>query len=494
MEEIKDRKILFVTPELKTFKSRAGGLGQVAEELVKAFGELNLNLHVVSCLYKYTIIDSYKKENDFSDLNLEVIDRIKIKIDKEYEATIYKTKKYGINFYFLYNDELTEGLYIGDLLKFAIFLGKGTVEIMKKINLIPDIIHLHDALTSLVLFYSKYDPSYSEFKKCKFVFTIHNAGYAYQQIYPVDRINLINLPPFELKKLIWNGNINLLYGGVENSDLVNTVSEDYAINLKVNGEGLKDVFERKNVFGIINGIDIDYWRDPYYKNATKENILNLKLDKKMELINEIKIRTGKKLDINKIIAIMPRRLSSQKGFDTLMPIMEKLHNDLGIQFIVLGVAHPNDEIGHQWANYFYELHNKLPGFVFIYSFDENLAKLMYAGADIILYPSLPNKEPCGTGYMMALVNGTPVVGTKTGGLAEVIKEFDETTLEGNGFLIWKEEYSTETFLRKIEKARRIFEDREKWKSLVWNAFKTEVDIKSCAIEYIKRVYLPVLKI
>lgn len=494
LEKLKDRKILIVSPELETFKSRAGGLGQVAEELAKALGELNLNVHVVSCLYKYTVIDGYKKENDFSDLNLKEIAKVKIKIDKEYETTIYQTKKYGVNFLFLFNDEVTEALYLGDLLKFAVFFGKGTLEALKISGVYPDIIHLNDALTSLVLFYAKYDPSYSDFSKVKFAFTIHNAGTAYQQIHPAERIDLINLPPFETKKLIWNGCINLLYGGVENSDIVNTVSEDYAVNLRVNGEGLRDVFIKKNVFGILNGIDVEYWRCQIYKNATPENLLELKLEKKKELINEIKSRVGKKLDLEKIIAIMPRRLSSQKGFDTIMPIIEKVHNEFGIQFVVLGLAHPNDDIGHQWANNFYNLHNKLPGFVFIYSFDENLAKLMYAGADLIIYPSLPNKEPCGTGYMMALVNGTPVLGTRTGGLVDVVKEFDETTEEGNGFLVWKEEYSTEAFYRKMEKAFRVYKDKEKWRKLCWNAFKSEVSMKDCALEYIKRVYLPVLKI
>ncbi|MEM5815029.1 MAG: glycogen/starch synthase [Candidatus Aenigmatarchaeota archaeon] len=491
--ELKEKNIVIVSPELKSFKSRAGGLGQVAEELAKSLGEFGLNIYVVSCLYKYTVINGYRRENDFIEFNLESIGKIKIKIDKDYETSIYRTKKDNVTFIFLFNEELTEALYLGDLLKFAIFFGKGTLEALKEAKVMPHIIHLNDALTSLVLFYAKYDPQYSLFSKTKFVFTIHNAGLAYQQIHSSERLSLLNLPPFEAQKLIWNGSINLLYGGVDNSDIVNTVSEDYAINLRINGDGLREVFTKKNVFGILNGIDVEYWRDKIYSKATFENLLDLKKIKKTELINEIKLRTGKRLDQEKIIAIMPRRLSSQKGFDTIMPIIERLHNELGIQFIILGLAHPNDDIGHQWANTFYHLHNKLEGFVFIYAFDENLAKLMYSGADLIIYPSLPNKEPCGTGYMMALVNGTPVVGTKTGGLVDVIREFDEIEENGNGFLVWKEEYSTEAFYRKIEKAYKIYMNKNKWKKLCWNAFKTETKMEHCAMEYVKRVYLPVIK-
>jgi starch synthase len=493
IDELKNKVILFVSPELKTFKSRAGGLGQVAEELPKALSEMGLNIIVGSCLYKYLVIDSYKKEIDFSDLNLREVAEIDIEIDKKYRTKIFTTEKYGAKFIFLFNDELTEALYMGDLLKFSIFFAKGMLEALKILQIKPDIIHLNDALTSLIPVYAKDDPSYIEFSKAKFVFTIHNAGLAYQQIHPIERKNLLNLHSFSLEKLIWNGNINLLYAGVENSDIVNTVSEDYAVNLRVEGEGMRDVFIRKNVFGILNGIDVDYWRSKTYKGATLDNILELKLKEKEKLIKEIKARTGKRLKEDKMIVIMPRRLSSQKGFDTIMPLIEEFHNNYGVQFVVLGVAHPNDNVGQEWARRFFELHKKLEGFAFIYSFDEDLAKMMYAGADLLLYPSLPNKEPCGTGYMMSMVNATPCLGTRTGGLAEVIKEFDEILETGNGFLVWKEEYSTEAFRRKLEKAIRIFNNKEKWKKLMWNAFNTEVDMKNAAKEYISKVYLPVLK-
>jgi starch synthase len=493
MNELKDTTILFVSPELKTFKSRAGGLGQVAEELVKALSEIGVKVVVGSCLYKYVVIDSYKKEIDFSDLNLKEVGEIDISIDKKYRAKIFTTEKYGARFIFLFNEELTEALYLGDLLKFSIFFAKGILEALKILNIKPDIIHLNDALTSLIPVYARDDPSYVQFSKTKFIFTIHNAGLAYQQIHSIEKKNLLNLHLFSLEKLIWNGNINLLYAGVENSEIVNTVSEDYAINLKVEGEGMREVFIRKNIFGILNGIDTEYWRSKTYKNATLDSILNLKLQEKEKLIKEVKARTGKKLEKDKMIVIMPRRLSSQKGFDTIMPLIEEFHNNYGVQFVVLGVAHPNDNIGQEWARRFFELHKKLKGFTFIYSFDEDLAKMMYAGADLLLYPSLPNKEPCGTGYMMSMVNATPCLGTKTGGLAEVIKEFDEILETGNGFLVWKEEYSTEAFRRKMEKAIRIFNNKEKWKKLIWNAFTTEVDMKNVAKEYVSKVYLQALK-
>ncbi|MFH7903422.1 MAG: glycogen/starch synthase [Candidatus Aenigmatarchaeota archaeon] len=490
-----NKTIVFVTPELKTFKNRAGGLGQVAEELVKALSELGLKMIVVSTLYKYKVNDSNNfEEIDYSDLNLEKIGEITIPIDKQYNTQIFKTKKYGADFYFLFNEEICKALYYGDLLKYAIFLGKGTLELLRFIKVIPDIIHLNDALTSLVVFYAKNSVHYFDFSNVKFVFTIHNAGPAYQQIFDTSRLNEIS--DNSHYNLIYDGKINLMYCGVKLSDIVNTVSKDYEVTLKVYGEGLKNVFIEKKVFGILNGIDIDYWQNGEYKNANIKNVLVIKNKKKRELIEKVYQLTGKRLDENKIIVSMPRRIAHQKGFDEIIKVIPDMIN-LGAQFIVLGKHHPNDMHGKYLADKFREFHQKYKEFVFIYGFDEELAKLMYAGSDLLLYPSLPNKEPCGTGYMMALVNATPTLGTKTGGLDEALSDFDETTLSGNAFLVWEDEYREfggYAFLEKFKKVVEIYRDKYKWKRLLINCLKSEniVDMRNCALKYVYQIYMKLI--
>jgi len=396
------------------------------------------------------------------------------------------------------NDQITEGLYYGDLLKYAIFLGKGCLEVLKMLDINPDIVHFHDALSALACIYAKNDPFYmKEFSGVKFAFTIHNAGPAYQQIFPSERVKELNIPTLNWDKVIWKGNLNLMYAGLINSDICNTVSEDYAVTLRTEGEGMVEVFRSKKIFGILNGIDIDYWRDDIYKgkNIDEKKLVELKKKKKEELINEIYKRCGKKLSKHKLIVVMPRRLSGQKGFDTIYPIIPDACKKLKFQFIMLGVAHPKDEIGKKWAEDFRKLSEELREFVFIYAFDEKLAKLMYAGGDLILYPSLPNKEPCGTGYMMAMVNATPCLGTKTGGLAECIQEFDEVLETGNGFLVWKEEYSPRAFFEKFKKISKLYyRKKSKWNKLMWNSFNSNFDIKEAAKKYILKVYLPLTEI
>ncbi len=489
-----DKTVVLVTPELKSFKVRAGGLGPAVEELAEALAKLGVKTYVISLLYHSIYIDGKKIPVDYSDINFEDRGSINVGVGgKLYQAKLKTVEKNKVTYIFLDNISFADAIYMGDLFRQEIFLSKGALNALKALEIKPDILHLNDGHTGLIAFLLRNVPKYKEFfEKTKIVLTIHNAGIAYQQIFPKERMQEIGISIIDERNIVWNGNLNLLYTGVINSDRVNTVSKDYEITLKTKGEGMREIFIRKGIIGIVNGIDVDYWRFPELRG--KKNVRKILISKKPtwkeKLIDEIRKRTGKELDKEKLIVVMPRRLASQKGFDKIMPIVKPLTEN-GVQFIVLGVSHPNDPVGHQWASEFRRLHERLNEFVFIYGFDENLAKLMYWGGDVILYPSVPNKEPCGTGYMMAMVNGTPPVGTKTGGLVEKVTEFDLFTKKGNGFLVWKEEYSTEAFMREMKEARDIFySDKESWKALMVNAATTDVNILSTAKEYILKMYKP----
>lgn len=495
MSKLKEKPITLVSPELKSFKARAGGLGPIVEELAKALANLGCKVNVFSAIYKYYMVSGYKREIDYSDLGLEKLAEFEVEVSgKAHLTKLFKVRKYNLDFFFLANEELTDAMYVGDQLKFSIFLAKGLLSSLLKLNLRPKLIHLNDAQTSLVAAFAKHDPYFSNFfADTKFVFTVHNAGSAYQQVFDKQRVEDLDLPSINWDRLVWNGKLNLLYTGVVNSDLVNTVSKDYAVSLRVNGEGLKEVFCKKRVFGILNGIDVGYWQNPAFRKASARQLEKVKAGRKAKLVAEIARKCGKQLDEEKLIVVMPRRLAGQKGFDKILAIAPKACEELDIQFILLGAAHPNDAEAQELAHKFKELHERLNEFVFIYGFDESLAKLMYAGGDLLLYPSLPNKEPCGTGYMMSMVNATPCLGTRTGGLDDVIKDFDEILERGNGMLVWKEEYSAQAFYDKLKFAAELFyKKRAKWKKLMLNALKTDVSIENTAKEYVLKVYSPLV--
>ena len=65
-------------------------------------------------------------------------------------------------------------------------------------------------------------------------------------------------------------------------------------------------------------------------------------------------------------------------------------------------------------------------------FDRNLARRMYAGADVFLMPS--RFEPCGQGQMIALRYGTLPVVRATGGLRDTVVDADADPENGTGFV------------------------------------------------------------
>ncbi|MEM7825262.1 MAG: glycogen/starch synthase [Candidatus Aenigmatarchaeota archaeon] len=346
--------LIMVTPELKSFKSKVGGLGDVAEELSKVLADLGIKVTVVSILYKKTRkeveedgkIDIKIFDLDYSDLQIEDTGKeVEVEVAGEKVVTKIKKSKIGkADVIFLENEKYGDLVYGGDLLKQAIFIGRGTLEALKIMGIKPTIIHMHDGLTGLVTFLRTDERYYKDpfLNKAKLVFTVHNAGYAYQQIFDSSRFDELEISRIHWDGLVWEGKINLTYAGLFHSQKCNTVSKDYANTLRSKGEGLGPMFRKKDIIGIINGIDVEYWK-----------IKRDKREAKLDLIRTMK-KYGANLDPNKFTIVIPRRISYQKGWDVVIKILRELVRDreeggLGAQFIVLGRAHEKDTLGQEWA-------------------------------------------------------------------------------------------------------------------------------------------------
>src|SRR5207247_2592379 len=80
-------------------------------------------------------------------------------------------------------------------------------------------------------------------------------------------------------------------------------------------------------------------------------------------------------------------------------------------------------------------------FAYQKDYDEKLAHLIEAGMDITLIPS--RFEPAGLSAMYSLNYGALPVARATGGIQEIIEDYDPAADSGYGFLCY--EYSTEAF-------------------------------------------------
>ena len=447
--------------------AKTGGLADVAGALPLALEKLGHEVIIVMPRYKAVQGSKFGLKKLKSDVSLAITGK-------------------DIKVYFIEKDEYfnRDGLYgdkAGDhkdnLERFS-FYCRRTLELLREINFRADLIHVHDWQASLIPVYLKTlyanDPFY---KDTKTVLTIHNIGY--QGLFAKEEFPKLGLDwsLFGMEALEFYGKINILKGGMEFCDLINTVSPTYSkeIQTKEFGFGLEGVLNKRrdSVFGIINGLDYSIWNpetDKYIARNFSLKDLTGKAACKEDLQACSKLPRVKEAPLLGIVS----RLAEQKGFDILAEAIIAICK-MDLQLVILGTG---DLKYHLLLEKMAKARPKI--FSLHLKFDDVLAHKIYAGSDIFLMPS--KYEPCGLGQMISLRYGTIPLVFKTGGLADTVNE-------QNGFVFDK--YSKKDLVSTIKKAVRDFANKGQWERLVQTAMQCNFSWQESAKEYI-RLYEKVL--
>jgi len=471
-------KALFLSAEVAPL-AKIGGLGDVAGALPQNLLKLGVDIRI--CLPFYGSIDQKKYSAKKIIANLAVpIDGKKETVDV-YQANLPGSKVlvYLIKHLFFDSKEIYIGkpLMLGgkytkplDELKRFAFFTRAALEAAKKLNFRPDVIHANDWHVALAAdFIKTLNRQNNFFAKTKTLYTIHNL--ANQGITKPDIIGYTKIDPElpVIKVDAKDGDINFMVQGILGSDLINTVSPTYAKEIleHYQGAGLEKILakRKKDLYGIINGIDTDFF-NPATDNLIKQKYSLDNLDKKV--INKLDLQKQLGLPVNKNMASigLVSRLVWQKGLDLITENFSRLN----CQFVFLGTGQKEHE--QQLLN----LSKKFPEkFSAQIKFDEKLAHKIYAGADIFLMPS--RFEPCGLGQMIAMRYGTVPLVRATGGLADTVNN-------QTGFSFKK--YSSQELYKTINKALRVYYKNKKlWQSLQLNGMKTDFSWDKSAKEYVK---------
>jgi len=320
------------------------------------------------------------------------------------------------------------GTYYGypdDALRFA-FFSKAALEFLLKSGKHPDIIHCHDWQTGLipVLLYEIYKSQ--GLTKQRICYTIHNIKY--QGVTGLEILAATQLDraeyyhhPDRLKDNVYPKALNFMKGGIVYSNFVTTVSPKHAWEIRYTdqGCGLSDTLNQhhQKFGGILNGLDYEVWNpeiDPLIPYHYTTDNLDNKYANKEALRERLLLRK----DYKPIVAYVGR-LDTQKGVHL---IRHGLFYTLqqGGQFVLLGSG-AEANINNDFWRLKHEL-NDNPDCHLEIGFNEELAHLIYAGADMIIMPSL--YEPCGLAQMIALRYGTVPIVRAVGGLADTIFDRD----------------------------------------------------------------------
>ena len=333
------------------------------------------------------------------------------------------------------------GAYYGatdEHIRFA-FFSKAALEFMLRAGKRPDIIHTHDWQTALVpvLLYEIY--KFNGMENCRACHTLHN--FRHQGIAGDDVLWLTGLGRpayyFDRNRMGDDFNssaINFTKGAIVYSNFVTTVSPRHAWEVRHTewGYGLGHIlYEYQNKFGgILNGIDYEMWNpetDPFIaRRYGAGDFLGKNFNKQA-----LRTRMWLRQEAKPVIAYVGR-LDMQKGVPL---IRHALFYSLqrGAQFVLLGAS---AELGINAE--FWQLkheHNDNPDCHLEIGYDEELAHLIYAGADMLVVPSL--FEPCGLTQMIALRYGAVPIVRWVGGLADTVfdRDYSERPVEErNGYV------------------------------------------------------------
>lgn len=119
------------------------------------------------------------------------------------------------------------------------------------------------------------------------------------------------------------------------------------------------------------------------------------------------------------------RLTAQKGFDYLIPALERLlYEDPPVQIVLLGSGEP------EYGSRLHHLQLRYPQKMgFVNGYDNGLSHLIEAGSDFFMMPSL--FEPCGLNQIYSLAYGTLPIIRETGGLKDTVVGLDKDTGSGS---------------------------------------------------------------
>ncbi len=342
---------------------------------------------------------------------------------------------------------LTDRLYGGDShyrLCQEVVLGAGGAAILESLGLADDAqYHInegHAALLTLTLLERElagrahHDISEADLERVRrrCIFTTHTpvpAGHdrfdadEYKSVLGAERAQLL-----VDARCIEDDTLNMTHLALRLSRYVNGVAmrhreisqgmfPDYPIDSITNGvhaltwtaEPFKQLFDRR----------IPEWRrdNQYLRYAIDiplDEIMDAHAASKGALFDEVRRRTGVRLDPGVMTIGFARRATPYKRADLIFSDLDRLTsiaNRVGkIQLLFGGKAHPRDEGGKALIRHIYAAAAALPAavhVVYIENYEMDIAHLMTAGVDLWLNNPTKPLEASGTSGMKAALNGVP---------------------------------------------------------------------------------------
>jgi starch synthase len=353
----------------------------------------------------------------------------------------------------------------------------------------PLVVHGHDWQAGLAPVYLKLlYRSHLVLASAPTVFTIHNL--AYQGVFDADWLPRVDLPPTMLgvDRMEFWGRISFLKGGINDADIITTVSPRYAAEIQTPefGFGFDGILRmrRADLVGILNGIDTEEWNpahDPHLPAPYDAADLTGKAAAKAAVLQRFGMPADPEALARPLVGMISRMVD-QKGLDLIAALAGTLPH-LDAAFVVLGTGEARYQ--DMWTALARAHPARIGAFI---GFDESLAHLIEAGADLFLMPS--RFEPCGLNQMYSLRYGTVPLVRAVGGLADTVVDDASGLADATGFVFGP--YTSDALLATLRRALAVYPNRDRWRALQAAGMKRDHSWHRSAQEYVK-IYERVLR-
>jgi glucan phosphorylase len=461
----------------------AGGLGILAGDMVKEAGRRDdVQFVAFGLISRKGMKTEGSADIDYTDRlihagfrkalknNKPILVRIPLGGLKDISVSVWE-KSYGsATLYFLDTDvdenlpnekTLTDYLYDMDKKRRTlqeIILGVGSAKLLSVLDITPDVYHFNEGHTgfaalSCILEYGQGDTFSKRAKSMRdnMVGTKHTilsgAGtylsHAEFDEYLGTYIRSKGIKPEEVYGI----------GALErNRDTFSTTRFLMQVSGKTNGVSCAHVSSEKAQYPqsklkvVTNGVDVSRWQAPRLSKdgdgrKSSVGLVEAKKALRRELVSYVNKVSGSDLRDDILTIVWARRFAAYKRPGLLwndLKQISSLINDAQtpVQIIVAGKAHPLDMEGVRAKSIVENVVTdpKYKGRVaYMPGYSIDTAKLLVKGADVWLNTPIPGFEACGTSGMKAGLNGTLVMSTDDGWVAE------EPILRDIGFIISEDE-------------------------------------------------------
>ena len=441
-------RVLFLAAEVAPLV-KVGGLGDVAGELPRALSRLDIDIRVAVPRYAHL---AERVAGKRPQAIVDVPHR-----SGPLTAEVHDLPLEGARVWLVGGEpvERAPGVYgdtAADAAKFT-FFALGALQACRATGWMPDVVHAHDWHTAPALAWMR---TVAEgWESTAAILTVHNlpfmgsgAGDALAE-YGLRAADQPLLPE-------WARGLPLPLGMVY-ADWITTVSPAYAAEIQTAafGCGLEAFLASRSgrLRGILNGIDPLVW-DPSSDASLESNYDLASLEARHPNKAALQRALGLPIEPRLPLLAMVTRLDVQKGVDLALEALVRLA-DRPWQLVLLGSGDAGLEDRAQ------AFAAPRAGHVrFLPAFDPELARRIFAGADLILSPS--RYEPCGLVQLIAMRYGAVPLVRATGGLQDTVAPY-QVGGKGTGFLFGAAE--AQALAEAIRAALEVYPDQRRWLGL-----------------------------